>query len=80
MSGNADGYNKALNKLYERYGGPEGLRKHLSEIGKRGGATKPRKGKRGFAAMDEAQHKAIASKGGKAPRAKNSKDTIDKIE
>lgn len=68
MSGSSQGYSKAREKLYERYGGPEGLRKHLSEIGRKGGANMHHKGKRGFATMEHDDLVKIASKGGKANR------------
>lgn len=32
--------NKRLEMMYERWGGKEGLRKHLAEIGARGGKKK----------------------------------------
>jgi general stress protein YciG len=63
MSGSKAGYQKAHQKLLERYGGPEGLRKHREEIGHKGGKIS-RGG--GFAKMDPVKHQAASAKGGRA--------------
>jgi hypothetical protein len=71
MSGSKAGYEKARQKLLERYGGEDGLRKHQQAIGAKGGYTVTDKSKgRGFGSLEHEELVRIASKGGRAVRTK----------
>lgn len=62
MGGTKAGWEKAQQTLLERYGGPEGLKKHRQQIGRKGGKIS-RGG--GFATMEPSKHKEASSRGGK---------------
>lgn len=65
MAGTRAGWQKAKIRLLERYGGPEGLKKHYQELGKEGGQIS-RGG--GFAKMDPKKHFEASSRGGRHRR------------
>lgn len=62
MAGSKESYKKARQTLLKRYGGEEGLRKHLQENGRKGGKA-IFEGK-GFAGMTPEQRRAAGRKGG----------------
>jgi hypothetical protein len=67
MSGSKAGYEKAREKLLQRYGGEEGLKEHQRLIGAKGGFTVTDKStKRGFGSLTHEKLVEIASKGGKS--------------
>lgn len=69
MSGSKEGYQKAREKLLQRYGGEEGLKRHQQEIGSRGGfRVTPKTKTRGFGSMDKDKLKEAAARGGRAKR------------